>query len=97
MNDLPMLYVYTPDLTRNDGAPDEQPLVFATPRDDATPYVPAARLDAANLEIARLRTALDSVLDVLVVSGGRVPVPDYKSLALAAIDKADAALAPKGS
>lgn len=58
MIDLPTLYVYTLDLTRNDGAPDEQPLVFIAPRDDATPYVPASRLDAANLDIARLKALL---------------------------------------
>lgn len=48
---------------------------------------------ALSSEITRLREALIAARDVLAVSGGRVPVPNYKDRALAAIDKADAALA----
>ena len=66
MNDLPTLWVYGPSLTQAMATPaDRVARVSAFLRRDHDEsreheFVPAARLDAANLEIARLRLALQA-------------------------------------
>lgn len=60
MSDLPTLYVQdSVDIFVSNHLPESALLhVAGAPFDGSVAYVPAARLDAANLEIARLREAL---------------------------------------